>query len=166
MKESGSTRVHAFLKALANLLLGALLGAGTALAADVTAMDVRMFAPIEGGAPNTAMFLTLNNSGADDYEVVRAESDVARSLELHGHIEENGVMKMRPVPSIKIPPHGHVELKPGGLHVMFIDLKKPLHVGARVKVRLVLDHGGAITVTAPVVARPGMEHSAASHSHH
>lgn len=127
--------------------------ASVAQAADVTAMDVRIFAPVPGGPPNTAMFLTLNNSGTDGYELIRAESDVAESVELHEHVEEGGMMKMRPIPAIKIPPRGHVDLKPGGLHVMFIGLKKPLKVGSRVRVRLVLDHGGSVTVMSPVVAR-------------
>jgi len=152
--------------AAAALLSGIGALSSAALAADVTAMDVRMFAPIAGGAPNTAMFLTLNNSGSDDYEVIRAESDVAQAVELHTHVEENGVMKMRPVPSIRIPSHGHVELKPGGLHVMFIGLKKPLKTGSRVRVRLILDHGGSVTVMSPVVARPGMEQGAPEHGRH
>jgi copper(I)-binding protein len=61
-----------------------------------------------------------------------------------------GSMTMHPVDAIVLPANTPVELKPGGYHVMLIDLVKPLEVGQKVTVNLLLEKAGTITVTAPV----------------
>jgi len=70
-------------------------------------------------------------------------------------------MKMRPVEGgLEIKPGATVTLKPGGLHVMFVDLKHPLQQGKDVKATLKFDKAGNVDVEYPVLAvgaaAPGM----------
>lgn len=61
-----------------------------------------------------------------------------------------GMMTMREVPSIEVPADGSVELKPGGLHIMLLDVKKTLAVGDTIEVTLTFENAGEVTVTAEV----------------
>ena len=75
-------------------------------AADVMVMDayVRATPP---GAMNSAAFMTLHNHSASEKALVSAETTAAKVVELHNHVNENGVMKMRQVAGgIKLPAHG------------------------------------------------------------
>jgi copper(I)-binding protein len=67
------------------------------------------------------------------------ESGIAKSVELHNHIDNNGVMEMRQVPSIEIKSKGEAQLKPGGYHVMLMDLKQQMKEGDIVPVTLVIE---------------------------
>lgn len=98
----------------------------------------------------TGAFMMLHNSSDKDRALIRAASDVAGVVELHTHINENGVMKMRPVPQIAIKANSQTELKPGGFHVMLIDLKRELSVGDQVTIELFYDDNSKQTITAPV----------------
>jgi copper(I)-binding protein len=71
-------------------------------------------------------------------------------VELHTHIEENGMKAMRKVDFIDVPASGSVELKPGSFHVMFIKLKDQLKEGQQVTVTLVFEKAGEVAVTLPV----------------
>jgi copper(I)-binding protein len=105
--------------------------------------------PSEGGTGG--MFMTItNNTGAAD-RLVGGASTLAKAIEIHETIDDNGVMKMRPVPGgFEIPAGGKLELKPGGKHVMLIGLTAPLVEGQEVEVTLNFEKAGAITVKAPV----------------
>ena len=61
-----------------------------------------------------------------DINLLKAESDISKVVELHTVNMENGVMKMRQVKSILIKANSSIELKPGSFHIMFIGLKSPL----------------------------------------
>ncbi|MGX9964472.1 copper chaperone PCu(A)C [Roseomonas sp. F4] len=93
-----------------------------------------------------AGFLTLRNSGAAADRLVSARADIARVVELHTHLHEGGVMRMRPVEAIELPAGETVTLQPGGLHLMLIDLKQPLNQGERVPVTLVFERAGEVQV--------------------
>ena len=73
------------------------------------------------GRPGAA-FLTIENDGEAD-RLVSATSTLSPKVELHTHIQEDGVMKMRPVEFIEIPAKETVELKSGGYHIMLFDVK-------------------------------------------
>ena len=73
-------------------------------------------------------------------------------VELHTHVNEDGVMKMRKVDKIAIPAGQTVALKPGGLHVMLIGLKEKLEPGKEVHMNLIFDNGGKEHIMAPVRA--------------
>jgi len=92
-------------------------------------------------AANSAAFMVLHNRSGNERNLVAASSDVSNVTELHNHINDNGVMRMRKVPAITIPANGSVELKPGSFHVMLIDLKQPLKEGDPINLELHFDDG-------------------------
>jgi len=104
-----------------------------------------------GMARAGAAFMTLDNSGSADDALIAAEAGVSDAVELHTHIDDGGVMRMRKIERIAVPAHARVDLKPGGLHVMFIGLKAPLAEGQRFDLTLVFEKAGRIVV--PVVVK-------------
>jgi copper(I)-binding protein len=108
---------------------------------------VRLVPP---SAANTGIFMVIHNQGDKDVKLIRAESPVAKSVELHTVIEEGGMKKMRPVPDIAIKAKGETMLKPGDYHVMLIGLYKPLPEGEEVPVTLKFDDGTSQSLKAPV----------------
>lgn len=105
-------------------------------------------------APATAAFMVIRNSGASPRTLVAAESPAAKQVELHDHVHENGMMKMRQVSDIVVPAHGQVEFKPGGLHIMLIGLNAPLKAGDPVNFTLHFADGALRQFAAPVKAEP------------
>jgi copper(I)-binding protein len=66
---------------------------------------------------------------------------------------DGGVMKMRPVEGgLEILPGQTITLKPGGFHIMLLDLKHPLEAGGTMKATLKFDHAGTVDVEYPVAA--------------
>ncbi len=104
----------------------------------------------------TAAFMTLKNNGDHAILLTKADSRAAKIVQLHTHIHDNGVMKMRQVPNIRIPAHGETKLQPGGYHIMLIQPVKPLKQGNQVKITLTFDDGSHKTITAPVKSVMGM----------
>lgn len=90
---------------------------------------------------NTAGYLTIKNNTDQDVKLLKVESDIAQVIELHTMMMENDMMVMRPVEFILIPKKGEVELKGGGLHVMFLGLKKPVVKGGKVEAKLIFNEG-------------------------
>lgn len=72
--------------------------------------------------------------------LVEARSPVAGVTEIHEMTMDNNVMRMRAIPGIDLPAGKAVELKPGGYHVMLMDLKAPITEGQEVPVTLVVEH--------------------------
>ena len=65
---------------------------------------------------------------------------------------DNGVMKMRPVEGgLEVKPSESVTLKPGGFHIMLVDLKHPLEAGKTVEVTLQFEKAGTVKVELPVL---------------
>jgi periplasmic copper chaperone A len=116
-------------------------------------------------APVTAAYMTLANEGDHDLTVVAAESPVAGTVELHEHLQDAaGVMRMRQVASLPLPAGGTLTMEPGGLHVMLIDLLRPLAEGDAVPVTLRFADGQSAEVAAEVRRMaPGHAHG---HQHH
>ncbi len=102
-----------------------------------------------GGARNGAAFLQISAKGTGD-RLVDANSEVAERVELHNHIHEDGVMKMRRVDGIEIPADGSVTLEPGGYHLMLMNIKRPLKAGETLDLTLVFEKAGEVEVTAKV----------------
>lgn len=76
------------------------------------------------GQMATGAFMTL--TAKDGSRLVGASTPVAGVTEVHEMAMDGGVMKMRPVAGLDLPAGKTVELKPGGYHVMLMDLKAPL----------------------------------------
>ena len=104
-------------------------------------------------------FMQLKNAGAAPERVVGVSSPVAGRVEMHVTIREGDVMKMRQVESFEIPAGGSVELKPGGAHLMLMELNRPLSQGEKVPLTLKLESGAEVKTelgVAPMGARsPG-----------
>lgn len=104
---------------------------------------------VTGG--NSAVYLILNNPTDKEDILLRAASDAAETVELHmSSMGENNMMMMTPVENIPVPANGQAELKPGGLHIMLISLKRDLVVGGQIQVTLTFKNAGDITLTVPV----------------
>lgn len=97
-------------------------------------------------------FLTIRNTGAAPDKLVSANSPAAGRLELHTHIRDGDVMRMRPVADIPVPANGEVTLQPGGLHLMLIGLTQSVNVGQSVPVTLRFERAGEVTIQLAVQA--------------
>ena len=96
-------------------------------------------------------FMKIENKGKAD-QLISASSPVAGEVQLHEMAMEGNVMKMRQVKDIPVPAGGAVELKPGGLHLMFMNIKAPLAAGETVPVKLKFAKAGEVEVKMPVNA--------------
>ncbi|WP_245906191.1 copper chaperone PCu(A)C [Teichococcus aestuarii] len=117
--------------------------------------DIEIGHPWSRAAPANitgAGFMTLRNTGTTPDRLVGGSADIARAVEIHTHIHEGGVMRMRPVEGIEIAPGAEVQLAPGGYHLMLIGLKQALRKDDRVPVTLVFERAGRITVELAVAA--------------
>lgn len=99
-----------------------------------------------------AAYMTLVNPTDTPDRLLKAASDVAETVELHAHLHEGGVMRMRPVQAIEVHPGEPAMLAPGGLHVMLIGLKRDLRQGETIRLTLTFEMAGEITVEVPVLA--------------
>ncbi len=136
------------IKRIATLLAAGILSPA-ALAGDISVIEpyVRL---VPQGVPTTAAFMTIRNAGTADRKLMRADSSAAKTVELHNHINDNGVMKMRQVREIEIKAKGQAELKPGSYHVMMFDLKQTLREGEKVPLTLSFDDGSSEKIEALV----------------
>jgi copper(I)-binding protein len=104
------------------------------------------------GASSGAGYLTVTNTGTAPDRLTCAASDAAATCEIHSMTLDNGVMKMRPVEGgLEIKPGETVTLKPGGLHIMFVDLKHAFEPGKTVEATLQFDKAGPLKVELPVL---------------
>jgi hypothetical protein len=115
------------------------------------ACDQAWARPTAGAGTTGAAYLTLTNNGAPD-ELVGASTPIAASAGVHETIDDHGVMKMRPVASIALPPGKQVTFRPTGYHVMLIGLKAPLKLGDSFPLTLSFAHAQPVTVTVKVQA--------------
>jgi len=96
-------------------------------------------------------FMKIENTGTAD-QLVSVSSPVAGEVQLHEMAMEGNIMKMRQVKDISVPAGSFVELKPGGLHLMFINIKAPLAAGESFPVKLKFAKAGEVEVKMPVNA--------------
>lgn len=102
-----------------------------------------------GGATNGAAYLEIKvDQGVTD-RLISASSPAAGRAEVHTHIMDGDVMRMRRVEALELKP-GSIVLKPQGDHVMLMDLTAPLKEGDLVKLTLVFEKAGPIEVEATV----------------
>ncbi|HEY7459123.1 MAG TPA: copper chaperone PCu(A)C [Xanthobacteraceae bacterium] len=110
------------------------------------------------GAPVAAGYLVIENRGSNPERLVSVSvsPDLAGRAEIHEMAMQDGVMKMRPLPrGVEIAPGFTMKFEPGGLHLMFVDLKRPLVKGDRFKATLTFEQAGAIEVEFVVEAMGG-----------
>jgi copper(I)-binding protein len=98
-------------------------------------------------------FLTITNKGATPDRLIAARSTASAKVEIHEMKMDGNVMRMRELDKgLEILPGATVELKPGGYHIMFMDLKAPFAKDAKVPVTLVFEKAGSIEVPLAVQA--------------
>lgn len=115
------------------------------------------------GQPTGGGFLKFVNQGPAADKLLSASAAVAGAVELHTMRMEGDVMRMRQVETIELPAGATVELKPGGLHLMFIGLKQPLKAGDKFPLTLRFEKAGEVVVTVNVEApKPA---AASEHKH-
>jgi copper(I)-binding protein len=99
-----------------------------------------------GGATVGVGYLAIENKGATADRLIGVSSLIAGKAEIHETTSEGGVARMRPVDGVEIPAGAGVELKPGGLHLMFMELRRPLKEGQRFTATLRFEKAGAARV--------------------
>jgi copper(I)-binding protein len=114
------------------------------------------------GATIAGGYMVIRNQGAAGDRLLSAWSPAAAKVELHVSSNDNGVMKMREVPGYDVPAKGAFELKPGGAHMMFMDIKRPFKEGDKVPVTLKFEKAGEMKAEFQVGrlggATPPMDH--------
>jgi periplasmic copper chaperone A len=109
------------------------------------------------GAKVAGAYMTITNTGTTPDRLVGGTFPLADRFEVHEMATTNGVMTMRELAKgLEIAPGQKVELKPGGLHLMFMDLKGQLREGQPIKGTLVFEKAGTVEVeyrVAPIGAR-------------
>jgi copper(I)-binding protein len=104
----------------------------------------------QAGSGNSAVYATLVNPGDRADALVAAATEVAGTVEIHETYQDMGMTMMRPINRIEIPPRQRVEMKPGGYHLMLVNVKRDLQAGQSFGLTLRFDRAGAIPVTALV----------------
>ncbi len=123
-------------------------------------------ATADGGA-NGAVYMVLNNEGKSADRLLSATSPAAAKVELHAHIDDNGVMRMRQVNAIDLGADATVKLAPGGLHVMLLGLTESLKKGKAFPLTLTFEKAGAVTVQVAVQGAGDLkpDHDGVEHDH-
>ena len=102
-------------------------------------------APVAGG------YLTIINLGSEMDRLIDVSAPFAGKTEIHDMKVENNIMRMRRIEGgIEIPADGSVTLKPGGRHIMFIQLKEQLMHGEQKPVSFVFERHGHISIQVSV----------------
>jgi periplasmic copper chaperone A len=134
---------------------------------DIRAGDLVLSRPWTRATPAGARvaggYLSIRNAGTQPDRLTGGSFAEAGRVEVHEMTMANGVMIMREVTGgLEIPAAGSVELKPGGLHVMFMDLKRTLVKDEMIAGTLVFARAGTVAVRWHVAA---LGAPAAGHSH-
>ena len=138
----------------------------SAFAADIDINDPWARASA-GMARAGAAFMEIRNTGGAD-RLVAASADVSETVELHTHIQDGEIMRMRRVDAIDLPAGETVRLEPGGLHVMFLGLHAPLEEGQRFPLTLTFETAGDVTIDVEIknaAAMAPMQGDDHSHGH-
>ena len=147
--------MHAIRTLLAGVLLSS-AGLTCAAGLEVEHPYVRAVPP---GQPNSAAFMSLRNTSAETRALIGAESPAAEVVELHTHVEEDGMMRMRRIERIALPAGETTILAPGGLHIMLIGLTSALTPGQSIELTLIEDNGERLVIQAPVRRIEPMPHA-------
>ncbi len=141
------------------VLFGSLFLVGLSLAQPKIEVKDAWVREVPPTSKMSAAYMVIENKGKEADKLVDASNNVSEITELHETIEG----RMRRVRAIDIPADRKVELKPGGLHVMLINLKKPLKEGDTVELTLKFEKSGEVKVQAPV--KKGMGGHMHRHGH-
>ncbi len=99
------------------------------------------------GAKVGGGYLTIVNHGAQPDTLLSVRSDRAQAVQMHEMSMKNGVMAMRELKSgISVPAGQTIDLKPGGDHLMFVNVGSPFQQGEEIKATLTFEKAGSVEV--------------------
>lgn len=136
-------------KALSLLLLTLFFFSNFLFASSIT-IESPYVRAIPPGQTISAAFMVIKNNSDEAISLVKATSEIAETVELHEHINADGMMKMRQVPNIVIAANSTTDLKPGGYHIMLIGLKKAIKPDDIIDMTLEFSNGAEQAVKASV----------------
>jgi hypothetical protein len=149
---------HPWQQALVAVLVSALLLVLTVACSTQHGITITdpMARPSPLGGGTGGAFMTIRNETGQADRLRSAASTAARAVELHETVDDNGMMRMVPQPEgWEIGPGSELELKPGGKHIMLIELVRPLEPGNSIEITLDFEKAGPIRVQVPVKAMAG-----------
>ncbi|HEX7928968.1 MAG TPA: copper chaperone PCu(A)C, partial [bacterium] len=126
-----------------------------ALAATATAHDFKLgdltiehpwARPTDKMAKTGAVYFTIKNAGIAADRLVGVASDKAATVGLHQTVNKDGMLSMQHADALDIPAGGSAALKPGGYHIMFMNLKAPFTEGDKFPLTLTFAKAGKVTV--------------------
>jgi periplasmic copper chaperone A len=128
---------------------------GPAIAADDTSVGSLTIEhpwsrPTDSMAKTGIVYLVVKNGSGTPDRLVGAATQVAGAAEIHVTVNEGGMMRMKHVDAIEVPANGSATLKPGGFHIMLVDLKTQLKEGTAYPLTLTFEKAGAVTVRVQV----------------
>jgi hypothetical protein len=157
------TRSDAMKPRLALLAALSLFAHPSAFAVEIDQPWARATPP---GSTLSAAFMTLRSSDDQGDRLLAASSSSAARVEIHETRMVGDVMQMRQLEQgVAIDAGSAVELQPGGMHIMLLDLPAPLLAGQSLSLTLHFEHAGEIVVEVPIRA-PGDQDAADEHEHH
>ena len=150
------------------LCVAVVLSAAAASADDYTAGSLTIEQPWSRATPHGASvaagYLVIANKGPNADRLIAVSVEIAGRAEIHEMKMEQGIAKMRPLErGLEIKPGASAKLKPGGYHLMFKNLKRPLKAGDRFKGTLVFEKAGSVEVEFAVQAMGAMPGHTKSH---
>ena len=132
------------------------LASGLAIAADFQLQSLAIKEPFARATPPSAktagVFMTIENKGKSADRLLSASSPIAAIVEIHETTMDGGMMKMRELRDLEIKAGATLTLKPGGYHVMLMDLKQPLKQGEVVPLTLKFEKSGSVEIKASIEA--------------
>ena len=160
-------------------MMKAVLQILTALALGVTAQgafadgEIQVRDPwVQAAPPNVkvmAAYLEIHNNGKKSQAITGAASSAFEQVGIHRSVMHGNMVHMEHMKELVVPPDASVALKPGGMHLMLMDAKKPLRIGDQVPITLIFKGGAKITLTAVVRSGQAVEmedHKRMDHSGH
>lgn len=124
--------------------------AGHGQAGDVMVHDGWARASL-GKAPNSTAYMTLMTKGDAADALIAVSTPLAEKAELHTHVMDGDIARMRPVEAIEIAPGEPAVLEPGGLHVMLMGLEEKLEEGSTLLLTLTFENAGEVTLDIPIL---------------
>jgi len=131
-------------------LAGILLTSGALAAALPAAAQVEIDQPwaraTTPGAKLAGGYMVIRNQASAPDRLIGLSSPAAARVEMHVHLMENNIARMRHVPGYEVPAKGRFELKPGGAHLMFMRIRQPFNEGDKIPVTLKFERAGEVQV--------------------
>ena len=98
------------------------------------------------GAKVGVGYMEIRNNGRQPDRLLSASTPLAKKVEMHVTERDGEVLKMRQVKSFEIPARERYELRPGGAHLMLVDITRPLQKGERIALTLRFERAGELEV--------------------